>query len=74
MNCSFYLHFQINALLNTDHGKEDAKLRAHIHIVSIGEDKVFATFLLAGKNYCDLLSRNRQNWKVNAVELIETAP
>lgn len=75
LECScFQLLFEINALLNTDHGKEDAKLRAHIHIVSVGEDKVFATFLFAGKNYCDLLSRNRQNWKDNAVELVKTAP
>lgn len=58
----------------TDHGKEDAKLRAHIDIVSISKDKAFATFLLAGENYCDLLGRDRQNWKVNAVELIKTAP
>lgn len=74
VNCSFYQNFEVIALLSTDHGEEDAKFRAHIHIFSISEDKVFASFLLAGENYCDLLGRNRQNWEVNAIELIKTAP
>lgn len=58
----------------TDHGKEDAKLRVHIHVISICEDKVFASFLLARENYCNLLGRHRQNREVDAVELVKTAP
>lgn len=45
------------ALLSvTDHGQEDSELWIHIHVVSIGENKAFATFLLASENYCNLLS------------------
>lgn len=59
---------------STHHSEEDAKLWVHIHIVSIGEDKVFPTFLLAGENDRNLLGRHRQNREVDAVEFIETAP
>lgn len=61
-------------LLSTDHGEEDAKLGVHVHIVSIGEDKVFAPLLLAGEHDGDLLRGDRQNREVDAVELIKTAP
>lgn len=61
-------------LLSTDHGEEDAKLRVHVHVVSIGEDKVLAPLLLAGEDDGDLLGGDRQNGEVDAVELIETAP
>lgn len=43
-------------------------------MVSICEDKVFATFLPARENYRNLLGCHRQNWEVNAVELVKTAP
>lgn len=61
-------------ILQTDHGEEHAKLRVHVHRISISEDKGFAAFLLAGENNCDLLSCDWQNWELNAVELIKTAP
>lgn len=64
----------ISLLSSTDHSEEDAKLWVHIHVVSIGEDKVFTTFLLAGENDGNLLGRHRQNREVDAVEFIETAP
>lgn len=63
-----------SSCLNADHGEEDAKLRVHIHVVSVSEDEVFATLLLAGENYRDLLSRHRQNRQVDAVEFVKTAP
>lgn len=71
--CSYQLKF-FCLLSSTHHSEEDAKLGVHSHIVSIGEDKVVPTFLLAGENDRNLLGRHRQNREVDAVEFIETAP
>lgn len=61
-------------MLSTHHGEEDAKFWIHVHIVSISEYKVFAPLLFAGEDNRNLLCSDRQNRKVDAVELVETAP
>ena len=61
-------------VLSTNHGKEDAKLEAHLNVVSVGEDEVLLPLLLTGEYDGDLLGRHRQYWQVYTVELIKASP
>ena len=56
------------------HSEEDAKLRVHLHVVTVGKQEVLAALLLAGEHDGDLLRCHRQDWQVDAVKLVKTAP
>jgi len=60
--------------LETDHGEEDAELRVHVDDVSVSEDELRATLLLAREHDGDLLRGDRQRRQLNAIELVETTP
>ena len=56
------------------HGKKDAKLRVHVHHVSVCEHKLFLLVLLALQDNVDLLGSDGEHRQLDAVKLIEAAP
>jgi len=46
---------QTNGVVHADHGKEDAKLRVHVDNVSVSEDELRPTLLLAREHDRNLL-------------------
>lgn len=53
---------------------ELTKFRVHVHHIAIREYKLLFSLFLAHQYDVDLLRRDGEHRKVNAVELVKTAP